>query len=416
MSSVPTTSASSFNGKQFPQSFLSQEYEHEPADSQFQLILSAPKEQYTLISNAPIPTIKNHELLIRVSTVGLNPIDWKSPAYGYGIPSLPCILGRDFVGTVSSLSTSPSTESNHIQRRFVPGDIVASISTDYRDYRKAAFQEYAAASIFNVYRIPRHKSAHVHSLASLGVAFATSAIVLGVCLGLDFGNVEAGPDLFEIVRRLPQRAIPEDVVDECSDVKLRRNERLKPRDWLVVWGAGSTVGFLLVQLARLAGVKTVAIADMTRTGSVLLDAGADVLVHRKDPAQALEVTNSILAGKEVRFGIDCVGGDTADIVQNALGHTTDTTQRAHLVGLVSKPKTLKEGIQPHILPIKLFHECEEVGSSIVTWLEDLLQAEKLILPTVHVHPGTGLNHVNDALDKLRTRSFDGQRIVVPIRA
>ena len=39
-------------------------------------------------------------MLVQVQVVGLNPIDWKAPDFGWGLPPLPCISGRDLAGTV----------------------------------------------------------------------------------------------------------------------------------------------------------------------------------------------------------------------------------------------------------------------------------------------------------------------------
>ena len=69
-------------------------------------------------------------------------------------------------------------------------------STDYRDVRKAAYQEYLVTTEFNVARLPTTLSANVG--AALGVAFVSAILSLGVSLGLDFTkdkDAPAGPDL-----------------------------------------------------------------------------------------------------------------------------------------------------------------------------------------------------------------------------
>jgi NADPH:quinone reductase-like Zn-dependent oxidoreductase len=59
-----------------------------------------------------------------------------------------------------------------------------AISTDYRDSRKAAYQQYAVVSDFNAYRIPPNIT--VTEVAPLGVAFVAAAVALGICLRVDF--------------------------------------------------------------------------------------------------------------------------------------------------------------------------------------------------------------------------------------
>jgi hypothetical protein len=56
-----------------------------PVDSQLAttqnaLILHAVKEKYTLVTDHAVPSILHQdEILIEVSAIGLNPIDWKAP-------------------------------------------------------------------------------------------------------------------------------------------------------------------------------------------------------------------------------------------------------------------------------------------------------------------------------------------------
>ncbi|KAL1997587.1 hypothetical protein VTN02DRAFT_1398 [Thermoascus thermophilus] len=173
------------------------------------LLLKAAREKYTLVEDHPIPQILHPgEMLVRVMTIGLNPIDWKAPAFNFGIPALPWINGRDFAGEVVQVSDGCS--------RVRVGDIVMVPSTDYRDIRKAAFQEYAVATCYNAARIP--KTTLIPASASLGVAFVAAALALGISFGLDFSvmpGASRGPDLIRILRQEDPHRIPEDVRDEC---------------------------------------------------------------------------------------------------------------------------------------------------------------------------------------------------------
>lgn len=115
------------------------------------------------------------------------------------------------------------------------GDIVLVPSTDYRDIRKAAFQEYAIATDFNAARIP--SSTSIHASASLGVAFVASALALGVSFGLDFSQLSQtpGPNLTQIINQLEDKDIPADIHDECF-ASSSRSERPRRGDWLAIWG------------------------------------------------------------------------------------------------------------------------------------------------------------------------------------
>lgn len=149
--------------------------------------------------------------------------------YGFGIPTLPYLSGRDIVGVVIK---APSTPSSRIKA----GDIILTASTDYRDPRKAAYQSYAIAPIYNVCRIPT--STLRHSIAGLGVAFIAAILGLSICLGIDFSIVEKGPqgpNLRKILQGLDEESIPKDVREECL-TSITDEERPRSGDWIVIWG------------------------------------------------------------------------------------------------------------------------------------------------------------------------------------
>lgn len=167
---------------------------------------------------------------------------------------------------------------------------------------------------------------------------------------------------------------------------------------------------MALQLAKLAGLRVICIADAARHGAKLSQAGADVLVDRHNPDRAVEVIRGITDGK-LRYAVDSVGTETATILQKTL----DSTHKPHLLGLSGLPKEREAGIQYHTVPIKLFHTAPAVGESMVIWLESLLQEGTLALPEV-VHAEGGLEGINAALDVLRSGSVSGKRIVVDLGA
>jgi NADPH:quinone reductase-like Zn-dependent oxidoreductase len=148
-------------------------------------------------------------------------------AFNFGIPSLPWINGRDLAGLVLHVPKGPS--------RLRVGDVVLVPSTDYRDIRKAAFQEYAIANDFNAARIP--SSTSIHASASVGVAFVAAVLALGVSFGLDFSLISQapGPNLPNIIKRLDRTDIPTDIHEECF-ASLLDSEKPQRGDWVAIWG------------------------------------------------------------------------------------------------------------------------------------------------------------------------------------
>lgn len=112
---------------------------------------------------------------------------------------------------------------------------IMAISTDYRDNRKAAYQQYAVVSDFNACRLPDHVKST--DAAPLGVAFVAAALALGICMGVDFGrsNGARGPNLLRTVQSLPRDALPKDIQQECFD-NITESEGAKAGDWIAIWG------------------------------------------------------------------------------------------------------------------------------------------------------------------------------------
>ncbi|KAK4613630.1 Trans-enoyl reductase [Fulvia fulva] len=351
-----------------------------------------------------VPQINGpEEILIEVQAIGLNPIDWKSVDYGFGIPVLPYVSGRDFAGVVVKAPLSKS----HIQE----GDTILCPSTDYRDLRKAAYQEYAIASHSTVCRLPRHVS--TSQGAAIGVAYVAAALAMGVCLGLPMPALgsNTGPDILDIVRSTPLGSLPADTVAEC--IAIKASERPKAGDWIVIWGGSSTSALFLSQIAKLAGLRVILVVDVAKHGAWLIDTSGCVCIDSHDAERAVHVICGI-AGSDLRFGVDTVGKETSEHLAQCLAHDTkDGSTKAHLVGLAALPKQRKDGIVYHSVPVKLFHEVPRVGSSLMSWLEEALESRAISLPRIEEAPG-GLEGINAALDRMRQGHVSGKRLVVPL--
>src|ERR1700732_1862360 len=98
-----------------------------PRKTQRALILRCPKQPYELVDDWPLPQIERpNEVLTRIEAIGLNPIDWKTVDFGFAIPILPAVNGRDLAGVI--VDVGPAVQ------RLKKGDKVFGASTQYRDY------------------------------------------------------------------------------------------------------------------------------------------------------------------------------------------------------------------------------------------------------------------------------------------
>ncbi|CAG9983000.1 unnamed protein product [Clonostachys byssicola] len=367
------------------------------------MILHGIRQPYELTDEHPVPVPSQpDELVVKLYALGLNPIDWKSVDYGYGIPNLPYVAGRDFAGVVVK---APQAAGDLRE-----GDIVLCASTDYRDVRKAAYQEYALALRHTVCKLAHHTTPEQG--ACLGVAYVAATLALGSCLGVKLAapKLSQSVDLFGLVRSIPASQVPEDIRAECLDSTLPE-ERPRPGDWIVIWGGSSTSALFLSQIAGWAGLKVILVVDAAKHGAKLAETGS-TLVDCQDAERAVEVIRGITGGN-LLYGIDTVGKDTAARLAECMGPNSE--RRGHLVALAAPPKQRLEGVVYHSVPIKLFHEVPVVGQSLMSWLEMALESRLLALPSVSLVPG-GLQGINTGLDQMRQGKVSGRRLVVPLKA
>ncbi|KAF1925019.1 GroES-like protein [Didymella exigua CBS 183.55] len=408
-------------------------------EQQSALLLHAIRQPYEVASDHAVPEIQNDtELLVKVTAAGLNPIDWKSPDFNFGVPVFPFISGRELSGVVVKAPNTPHA-------RIREGDVVTIPSTDYRDLRKAAFQEYTIASSFNTIRLPHSVSAESGSI--LGVAFVSAVLALGICMGVSFESVEDGPDLLSIVRSIDPARLPADIRKECLE-NICEADRAKAGDYLVIWGGSSTSAHLTMQVARLTGLKIVSVVDHAKHGIRLSSHAttrADLLVDSHDPERAIAIIKRATSDG-ARFGFDTAGKDSAAQLLRALASSSSSiaslpkearnyerkdsklptppstplepaeeAPRSHLVGLTGLPKTdIPEDVTLHNVPIKLFHEIPEVGEALSAWCERLLVKGLLVPPDV-VGTVEGLGAINDGLDRMRRREISGGRLVAVLQ-
>jgi NADPH:quinone reductase-like Zn-dependent oxidoreductase len=310
------------------------------------------------------------------------------------------------VGTVVRESRSDS--------RFRQGDVVFAASTDYRDLRKSAYQQFAVASSFNVSRVPMNVSRE--QVAGLGVAFVAAVLALGVSLGCDFtsvGQSARGPNLRQILHSLEPESIPADQMEEClQGTNEPGAEAPKKRDWILIWGGSSTSAHVLAQLSKLIGLRVIKVVDVGKHGTRLFQGRghghADLLVDAHDSARATEIIRSVTDGN-LRFAVDTTGRNTAELAQSCLRQDAVS----HLVGLSGLPKEAAPGVKLHTVPIKVYHEVPQVGESLMVWLEALLKEGKLTPPATEVAPG-GMDGINDALDRMRKGEVSGKRLVIKV--
>ena len=130
--------------------------------------------------------------------------------------------------------------------------------------------------------------------------------------------------LADAARLLP---VPETVSDETAAqfvvnpvtawVMLEDELGLQPGDWVLQTAAGSTLGRVVIQLARLRGYRTVNLVRRRDQVDELLALGADA-AFATDEAGVVERVRELTGGRGVKGALEAVGGETAALALRCL--------------------------------------------------------------------------------------------------
>jgi NADPH:quinone reductase-like Zn-dependent oxidoreductase len=223
--------------------------------------------------DAPKPSLKSGEVLIRVHAVGVNPPDlYLRDGYKMLPPewqpqvSFPVILGTDVSGVVAAIADDVEDfsvgDEVYSMVRFPSG--LAGDSRAYAEYVSAPASEVA------------HKPAnidHVHAAA------APMSLLTAWQFLVDLGH------------------------NRQNAVQPKQHEQVALKDRTVlVNGAAGGVGHFVVQIAKLQGARVIAVAS-GKHEALLFDLGADQFIDYTR-TKAEEVI------RDVDLVVDCVGGPT----------------------------------------------------------------------------------------------------------
>jgi len=150
-------------------------------------VVSAGK--VAVVNDAPLPSLKDGDILVKIACVAINPGDGKSLAMS---PTPGALVGSDFAGTVFSLGNS------NIGTLKV-GDGVCGCLFGNNPFRvdNGAFAEYVAVPAGLVFRIPEGMG--FEEAATLGTALATSGLALYHVLKLPLPSQPASKPAFALV-------------------------------------------------------------------------------------------------------------------------------------------------------------------------------------------------------------------------
>ncbi|KAH9834074.1 chaperonin 10-like protein [Rhodofomes roseus] len=312
------------------------------------------------VGPAPIPKPGEGEVLIKVHSTALNPVDWKIQAWGFLIDNYPAILGGDAAGIVEEVGPGVVNLKK--------GDRV--LTNGVKGNEHATFQQYTLGYADVTAKIPENLSFDQAATIPLGMATAATG----------FFNADA-----------PSSSVGLFPAWEDGGRGKYAGEPI------VVIGGASSVGQYVIQLAKLAGFGPIITTASLRNTESLKGLGATHVLDRnlsKDaliaevakiasaPVKVVWDTVSEAETQNVGYAIVASGGTLVIVLNDAVQNKTADKRIVQTLGNTNIPQNRK------------------VGASLYSKLPALLEGGTIKPNPVEVLPN-GLEGIIAGLNKLK---------------
>ncbi|KXJ88028.1 chaperonin 10-like protein [Microdochium bolleyi] len=343
--------------------------------------LNAEKAAPLSVSSRPTPNPGPGQVLISVRAVGLNIVDTIMRDMGFMITEYPCVLGSDVAGTILATGTSGVPES------FKPGTKVAAFASAFFQHGKpdyGAFQEVVLVSVGGVTLMPETMGWAEAATLPMVVFVALAAWEM---LGLDYTYSPA----------------------KGSDENKNANKAI------LIWGAGTGIGTMAVQTAKLMGYTVIATAS-PGNHDYLKGLGADVVFDYRDAAAAERDILQYVRGRNLAMKNCFFGYGELAPCQNILKELNGENGGAKIAHGPPIPESAKkvDGVDVSFISPSSDEVVRE--KQFAQWMSVYLR-DKLASGEIQPSPevkivGKGLESIDSALTELREKGVKCAKPVV----
>ncbi|KAK4695787.1 hypothetical protein P7C71_g2021, partial [Lecanoromycetidae sp. Uapishka_2] len=331
-------------------------------------ILKEPKAQLT-IEKRPIPKPGPDDCLVKNAAVATNPVDWKMQASGDFIESYPAILGSDVAGIVEEVGSSVT--------HFKKGDRVTGFADalSSKDPDNGAFQEYCLVKDCGLAKLPNSTSFEEGSI--LPMSIATAAVGIFLALGIS---------------RSPA----------------------KDQGAFLVWGASSSVGTAVVQIAKSLGYTVYGVCS-PRHADHVKKLGAQETFDYNDSSVVKNVIQSLKSSsEEIAFAYDAIS-EHGSAPQCA--EILETFGGGKLCLTIPYPEDAKKPPKVEIVTTyaaRIVSDSKDFGRWLFNdWLENSL-ANKTYIPSPAIEKiDGGVAAIQKALD-IHKKGLSGKKLVLTL--
>ncbi|KAI0711848.1 GroES-like protein [Cerioporus squamosus] len=328
------------------------------------------------VRTADVPTPGPDDVLLRVESAALNPLDWKIQDAGLFTAAFPTILGWDAAGVVVAVGSN--VERLKVGNRVL---VEAHVAESTR-----TFQQYVATPAAFVSKIPDALS--FDEAATLPVAVTTAVAAL-------YNPHEASKS----VHLTPPWA-------EGGSRKFAGQPA-------VVLGGASSVGQAVIQFLKLSGFAPIITTASLRNTEFVQSFGATHVVDRTLPrAELVQTIQNIAGGRPIELVYDAISvHETKD-----LGFELVAPGGSLIILIPEHADNHKFPSTKDVRVIEAFGEFSvpenrDFGAEFTVELEKLLR-DGVIKPGIPEVLEGGLNSVQQGLDRIKADQVSGRKLVV----
>ncbi|KAF5342021.1 hypothetical protein D9611_002056 [Ephemerocybe angulata] len=325
-----------------------------------------------VLDTIPVPSPGREEVLVKVTSAALNPVDWKIQKYGWWIEKYPSVFGTDLAGEIVRLGEGVST--------FEIGDKVF-FQGSYGQSEYNGFQQYALADIHTIAKIPSNVS--VDEAATIPVTITAAYVAFYSSkpngLGLKAPVVPGGKGKYS--------GTP-----------------------VVVLGGASSVGQFAIQLAKLSGFSPIITTASLKHEEFLKSLGATDVVDRNVPPTKENIQK--LSEKPVEIVFDSIASSqTQEDGLNILGSGGELVTVLEIEERLLKKAAAQNTEMVHALGLKTLPFHVELLREFWAHATELLESGDIKPNRVEVLPN-GLKAVTGGLERLFNNKVSGVKLVV----
>ncbi|TFK36704.1 chaperonin 10-like protein [Crucibulum laeve] len=320
------------------------------------------------VDERPVPRPGPEQILVKIKSAGLNPVDWKVQKYGVFVDKFPAVIGSDIAGDI--VAVGPGV------KQWAEGDKVF-LQGIYRDGSNyAAFQQFVIGKCSLTAKIPENISYDEAAVIPVGIACSFIGLYHEHPHGLGITHPKKGG-------QGKYTGIP-----------------------FLVLGGSTSVGQLVIQLAKFSGFSPIITTASPKHNGLLKSLGATDIIDRNIPLSSLPDEINKITDMPIKLVFDTVSiADTqkAGFRVLAPGGKIAVNQQPAIESTEDKDVIFVMGVPnlPHNVEF-----LKDLYNVLTEWLR-----EGIVKPNkVDILPG-GLSGIIHGLERLENGQVSAEKLV-----